>query len=82
MLKMTWESEGQAVAETPTAASLEPREEFLFPGQTGLGTCLTLSEEYAALFAGRKFMERGKVKEVPVKVVQLRDLILRKYPLE
>jgi len=38
------------------------REEYLLRGQNGVETCLTLSEEYASLFAKRKLMERGKIK--------------------
>lgn len=40
----------------------EPRESYLIKGQNGIGTCVTLSEIYAGLFVGRKFMEREKLK--------------------
>ncbi len=42
----------------------EPREEFLFRGKNGLETCIVLSEDYASMFAKRKFMERDKIKEI------------------
>lgn len=40
------------------------RAEYLFRGQSGIETCLTLSEEYADLFAKRKLMERQRVKAI------------------
>jgi hypothetical protein len=39
----------------------EQHAEALLPGLNGVETCLTLSEEYADLFWGRKLMERDKV---------------------
>jgi hypothetical protein len=44
--------------------SVENREDYLFRNQNGMETCIVLSEEYAELFARRKFMEREKVKEI------------------
>src|SRR5712692_6448616 len=44
--------------------SISAREEYLIPGRSGLDTCITLSEEYPQLFAGRKFMEGETVKDV------------------
>ena len=43
---------------------LEKRSDYLLRGQNGLETCLTLSEDYAEMFAKRKYMERDKVKEI------------------
>lgn len=40
------------------------QEEYLIRGQNGLETCVTLSEDYARMFAKRKFMERDTVKKV------------------
>lgn len=40
------------------------KEEYLIPGHNALETCVILSEDYAKLFAGRKFMEWDIVKDV------------------
>jgi len=39
------------------------KEEYLIKGHNGLETCVILSEDYARLFAKRKFMERETVKD-------------------
>ena len=42
----------------------EPRFTGRLPGLNGVETCLTLSEEYGALFGGRKLMERERVRDI------------------
>ncbi|MBI3329600.1 MAG: hypothetical protein HYZ81_23210 [Nitrospinae bacterium] len=42
----------------------ERRSDYLLPGINGVETCLTLSQEYGALFWGRKLMEREKVRAI------------------
>jgi hypothetical protein len=42
----------------------EHRSTGLLPGLNGVETCLTLSEEYGALFWGRKLMERERVRDI------------------
>ncbi len=42
----------------------EHRSDDSRPGPSGLETCLTLSEEYGALFWGRKLMEQERVKAI------------------
>lgn len=48
----------------PTMAVNPAQEEYLLKGRNGLETCLVLSEDYAEMFAKRKFMERETVREV------------------
>lgn len=57
--------QGRAFMETRHQIQPEKRRsEYLLPGLNGVETCLTLSEEYGALFWGRKLMQQEKVKAI------------------